>query len=84
MRKLSEEKNAPVAGAFFSSHLHVSVQFRLCELLRPPMSVGALYGQVERCAEQLEPIEQQIKTALSHANVLHQPSRAFTISRLIR
>ena len=45
-----------------------------------PMSVGALYGQVKRCAEQLEPIEQQIKTALSHANVLHQPSRAFTIS----
>ena len=48
------------------------------------MSVGALYGQVERCDEQLEPIEQQIKTALSHANVLHQPSRAFTISPLIR
>ncbi len=49
---------------------------RACEvledLLGPPMSVGTLYGLVERCAEQLEPVEQQIKTALSHADVLHQ------------
>jgi transposase len=49
---------------------------RACEvmedLLGPPMSVGTLYGLVERCTEHLEPVEQQIKTALSHADVLHQ------------
>lgn len=49
---------------------------RACEviedLLGPPMSVGTLQGLVERCAEQLEPVEQQIKAALSRAEVLHQ------------
>jgi transposase len=49
---------------------------RACEviedLLGPSMSVGTLQGLVERCAKQLEPVEQQIKAALSHAPVLHQ------------
>jgi transposase len=49
---------------------------RACEviedLLGPPMSVGTLQGLVARCAEQLEPVEQQIKAALSRAEVLHQ------------
>jgi transposase len=49
---------------------------RACEviedLLGPSMSVGTLQGLVERCARQLEPVEQQIKAALSHASVLHQ------------
>src|SRR5947209_12177596 len=42
------------------------------EQLGPPMSVGTLQGLVARCAEQLEPVEQQIKAALSRAQVLHQ------------
>ena len=49
---------------------------RACEviedLLGPPMSVGTLQGLVERCAEQLAPVEQQIKAMLSQADVLHQ------------
>jgi transposase len=49
---------------------------RACEviedLLGPPMSVGTLQGLVERCAEQLAPLEQQIKAALKQAEVLHQ------------
>jgi transposase len=49
---------------------------RACEviedLLGPSMSVGTLQGLVARCAKQLEPVEQQIKAALNHADVLHQ------------
>jgi transposase len=49
---------------------------RACEvvedLLGPSMSVGTLQGLIERCAQQLEPVEQQIKAALSRAKVLHQ------------
>jgi transposase len=49
---------------------------RACEvledLLGPSMSVGTLQGLVERCAKQLEPVEQQIKAALCQADVLHQ------------
>jgi transposase len=49
---------------------------RACEviedLLGPPLSVGTLQGLVERCAAQLAPVEQQIKAALSRAEVLHQ------------
>lgn len=36
------------------------------------MSVGTLAGLVERCAEQLVPVEHAIKAALSRAEVLHQ------------
>jgi len=49
---------------------------RACEviedLLGAAMSVGTLAGLVQRCAEQLAPVEQQIKAALSRAAVLHQ------------
>src|SRR6266480_1216024 len=49
---------------------------RACEvvedLLGPSMSVGTLQGLIERCAQQLEAVEQQIKAALSRAQVLHQ------------
>src|SRR5713101_6538467 len=49
---------------------------RACEviedLLGPPMSVGTLHELVQRCAQQLAPVEQQIKAALSRAEVLHQ------------
>src|SRR5438876_10191571 len=36
------------------------------------MSVGTLQGLVGRCAQQLAPVEQQIKAALTRAEVLHQ------------
>ena len=49
---------------------------RACEamqdLLGPTMSVGTRQALVERCAQQLEPVEQQIKAALSQADGLHQ------------
>jgi transposase len=49
---------------------------RACEvledLLGPSMSVGTRPPLVERCAQQLAPVEQQIKAALSRAEVLHQ------------
>src|SRR5256885_607611 len=49
---------------------------RACEiiedLLGASMSVGTLQGLVERCAKQLEPVEQQIKAALCQADVLQQ------------
>lgn len=49
---------------------------RACEvmqdLLGPSMCIGTLQGLVQRCAEQLCPVEQQIKAALSRVPVLHQ------------
>jgi transposase len=49
---------------------------RACEviqdLLGPAMSVGTLQAVVQRCAEQLEAVEQQIKAALTRVAVLHQ------------
>jgi transposase len=49
---------------------------RACEvmqdLLGSPMSVGTLAALVQRCAEQLASVEQQIKAALCQADVLHQ------------
>jgi transposase len=42
------------------------------DLLGPSMSVGTLQGLVARCAQQLEPVEQQIKAALRRAQALHQ------------
>src|SRR5258708_377281 len=57
---------------------------RACEvledLLGPAMSVGTLQGLVERCAEQLEPVEQQIKAALSRAEVLHQDETGLSVA----
>jgi transposase len=55
---------------------HLLPYERACEviedLLGPAMSVGTLQGLVARCAEQLAPVEQQIKAALCQADVLHQ------------
>ncbi len=49
---------------------------RACEviedLLGASMSVGTLQALIARCAAQLAPVEQQIKAALSRAEVLHQ------------
>ena len=49
---------------------------RACEvmqdLLGPTMSEGTLQTLVQRCAERLCPVEQQIKAALARADVLHQ------------
>jgi len=49
---------------------------RACEVIQDllglPMSVGTLQALVERCAMHLEPVEQEIKAALSQADVLHQ------------
>jgi transposase len=49
---------------------------RACEvmqdLLGPTMSEGTLQTLVQRCAERLCPVEEQIKAALTQADVLHQ------------
>jgi transposase len=49
---------------------------RACEvmedLLGLPMSVGTLQGLVQRCAQALAPVEQQIKETLIQAPVIHQ------------
>src|SRR6266849_2651525 len=49
---------------------------RACEvmqdLLGPTMSERTLQTLVQRCAEQVEPVEAQIKNALAQAEVLHQ------------
>lgn len=49
---------------------------RACEtiqdLIGPAMTVGTLKSLVERCAQQLEPIEEEIKAQLRKAGVLHQ------------
>jgi len=44
----------------------------LHEVLGASLTVGTLKTLVERCAEQLAPVEQQIKEHLQHAAVLHQ------------
>src|SRR2546430_4156711 len=78
-----EDVRAPVqygaalgAVGVYLVHQQLVPYERACEviedLLGPSMSVGTLQGLVERCAEQLEAVEQQIKAALSRAQVLHQ------------
>jgi transposase len=42
------------------------------DLLGATMSVGTLQALVQRCADSLAPVEQKIKAALAHAQVLHQ------------
>jgi len=49
------------------------------DLLGPSMSVGTVQGLVERCAQQLEAVEQQIKAALSRAQVLHQDETGLSV-----
>ena len=55
---------------------HLLPYERACEviedLLGPAMSVGTLQALVQRCADSLAPVEQEIKAALAHAAVLHQ------------
>jgi len=57
---------------------------RACEvvedLLGPSMSVGTLAELVERSAKQLGPVEQQIKAALSRAEVLHQDETGLSVA----
>jgi transposase len=78
-----DDVRAPVQyGAAFGAvgvylvHQQLVPYERACEvmeaLLGPSMSVGTLQELVKRCAEQLEPVEQQIKAALARAQVLHQ------------
>ncbi len=78
-----EDVRAPVQyGAAFGAVGVYLVQQQLlpyeraCEvmqdLLGVTMSVGTLAELVKRCAEQLEPVEAQIKAALSQTEVLHQ------------
>ncbi len=49
---------------------------RACEvmqdLLGPTMSVGTVQALVQRCAEHLVPVEEQLKETLRQAEVLHQ------------
>src|SRR5258706_1810560 len=57
---------------------------RACEVveavLGPSMSVGTGPRLVERCAKQLAPVEQQIKAALSRAEVLHQDETGLSVA----
>jgi transposase len=57
---------------------------RACEvvedLLGPSMSVGTRPRPVERCAKQLAPVEQQIKAALSRAEMLHQDETGLSVA----
>ncbi len=57
---------------------------RACEvvqdLLGPTMSVGTLQALVQRCAQHLEPVEQQSKAALSRADVLHQDETGLDVA----
>jgi len=75
-----EEVRAPVQyGAAFGAVGVYLVQQQLlpyeraCEvmqdLLGPTMSVGTLQALVQRCAERLEPVEHQLKAALSHIDL---------------
>jgi transposase len=79
----AEDVRAPVqygaacgAVAVYLVQQQVLPYERACEVLQDllgsPMSVGTLTALVQRCAEQLAPVEQQIKAALSQADVLHQ------------
>ena len=42
------------------------------DLFGQPISPASVVSLVQRCAEQLTDVERQIKTALTHADVLHQ------------
>jgi transposase/uncharacterized coiled-coil protein SlyX len=44
----------------------------LWDLTGQSMTVGTIETLVERCTSQLQPVEQQIKRALSHSAVIHQ------------
>src|SRR5258707_7681664 len=78
-----EDVRAPVqygaacgAVAVYLGHQQWLPYERACEVMQDvlglTMSVGTLQALVQRCAKSLEAVEQQIKTALSCAEVLHQ------------
>jgi transposase len=83
MAAFPENVSAPVHyGAAFGAvgvylvQQHLLPYERACEvmqdLLGPSMSEKTLQTLVQRCAERLSPVEEQIKSALSQAEVLHQ------------
>src|SRR5260370_21768427 len=77
-------RRPPRSTLFPYTTLFRSPYERACEvvedLLGPSMSVGTLQGLVERCAKQLAPVEQQIKAALSRAEVLHQDETGLSVA----
>lgn len=86
-----QDVRAPVQyGAAFGAVALYLVQQQLvpyeraCEviqdLLGPTMSVSTLQALVQRCAEHLAPVEQQIKAALTRASVLHQDETGLYIA----
>jgi transposase len=56
---------------------------RACEtiqdLIGPSMTAGTLKALVERCAQHLQPIEEQIATALQQGNVMHQDETSLSV-----
>jgi transposase len=56
---------------------------RACEtiqdLIGPAMTVGTLQALVERCAQQLAPVEEQVKQALQHSRVMHQDETSLKV-----
>lgn len=56
---------------------------RACEtiqdLLGPSMTVGTLKSLVERCAEHLAPIEEQIMTTLRQGKLMHQDETSLSV-----
>jgi transposase len=56
---------------------------RACEtiqdLLGPAMTVGTLQALVLRCAQELLPMEEQIKQALQHSSVMHQDETSLKV-----
>lgn len=58
---------------------------RACEvlhdLLGPSMSVATLHELVQRCARELEPVEEQIKESLINSGVLHHDETGLYVAR---
>jgi transposase len=50
------------------------------DLLGPSMSEKTLPSLVQRCADQLCPVEEQIKAALAQAAVLHQDETGLSVA----
>jgi transposase len=69
-------------GVYLTHQQHLPYQ-RACEtmqdLLGPAMTVGTLQGVVQRCAEHLKPVAEQIKAHLSKAEVMHQDETGLSV-----
>jgi|SRR5579884_1252697 len=52
----------------------------LSDLLGAPLSQGTLASLIERCATTLQPVEEQIKQALTTVEVLHQDETGLDVS----